>query len=113
MTKIKKHIIEVETDYEYEMIGICSHHSDYRIVWEINDKLELQFFKKPDLFKVWNFFDYSVKSNCLFFCDAKIPNIIFKSSWLNISELICEMASEKSRSIPIVSKLFKRLSQEK
>ncbi len=58
------------------------------------------------------FFDYSVKSNCLFFCDAKIPNIIFKSSWLNISELICEMASEKSRSIPIVSKLFKRLSQE-
>ena len=54
MTKIKKHIIEVETDYEYEMIGICSHHSDYRIVWEINDKLELQFFKKPDLFKVWN-----------------------------------------------------------
>ncbi len=54
MTKIKKHIIEVETDYEYEMIGICSHHSDYRIVWEINDKLELQFFKNPDLFKVWN-----------------------------------------------------------
>jgi len=54
MTKIKKHSIEFETDYDYEMIGICSHHSDYRIVWEINEQLEFQFFKNSELFKVWN-----------------------------------------------------------
>ena len=54
MTKIKKHTIEFETDYDYEMIGICSHHSDYRIVWEINDQLEFQLFKNTELFKIWN-----------------------------------------------------------
>ena len=54
MTKIKKHTIEFETDYDYEMIGICSHNSDYRIVWEINDQLEFQLFKNTELFKIWN-----------------------------------------------------------
>jgi len=54
MTKIKKHTIEFETDYEYDMIGICAHHSDYRIVWEINEQLEFQFIKNPELFNIWN-----------------------------------------------------------
>lgn len=54
MSKIKKHIIEFEPDYEYEMIGLCSHHSDYRIVWELNEELEFQFIKNQELFKSWN-----------------------------------------------------------
>lgn len=45
MTKKKKHILSFEDEIDFEMIGICSHHSDYRLVWGINDKIKLKLVK--------------------------------------------------------------------
>lgn len=39
MAKKKKHILSFDEDVNFEMIGICSHHSDYRLAWNINSTL--------------------------------------------------------------------------
>ena len=52
MAKIQKHTLFLETDYDYDMIGICSHHSDYRLVWGINELFRLHLAKADDLFEV-------------------------------------------------------------
>ena len=54
MGKQRKHILTLEYEYDYEMVGICSHHGDYRLVWGINDKLNLQLEKADDDFVVVN-----------------------------------------------------------
>jgi len=54
--KSKKHTLLLDVEETYRMIGICSHHSDYRLVWGINNELHL------DLEKSKNpFFAYSKK----------------------------------------------------
>lgn len=52
MAKIQKHTLFIETDYDYDMIGICSHHSDYRLAWGINELFRLHLAKADDLFEV-------------------------------------------------------------
>lgn len=54
MSKFKKHILSLEQDYEYEMIGICSHHNDYRLAWGMNQILSLHLSKAKDDFIVVN-----------------------------------------------------------
>jgi hypothetical protein len=39
MAKQKKHLLEFETETDYDLVGICSHHNDYRLAWGINAKL--------------------------------------------------------------------------
>lgn len=41
MAKKKKHTLELDKEMDFDMIGICSHHSDYRLAWAINQHLEL------------------------------------------------------------------------
>ncbi|MBL1281358.1 MAG: IPExxxVDY family protein [Fluviicola sp.] len=41
MAKKKKHILSFEEAVEFDMIGICSHHSDYRLAWNINTSLNI------------------------------------------------------------------------
>ena len=31
--------LEVEEDYDFELVGVCSHAKDYRLSWEINNVL--------------------------------------------------------------------------
>jgi hypothetical protein len=54
MGKQRKHILTLEYEYNYEMFGLCSHHVDYRLVWGINDKLDLQLEKTDEDFVVVN-----------------------------------------------------------
>lgn len=54
MSKIKKHHLVFENEYEYDLIGICSHISDYRLAWNINECLNLRLEKATDLFSVTN-----------------------------------------------------------
>lgn len=52
MTKQHKYNLLIETDYDYDMIGICSHHSDYRLVWGLNELLKLHLAKAEDYFVI-------------------------------------------------------------
>ncbi len=49
-----KHTLELEADYDYDMIGLCSHHNDYRIVWGVNELLDIQLEKKELNFNISN-----------------------------------------------------------
>lgn len=52
MAKQHKYNLTLEADYNYNMIGICSHHSDYRLVWGLNELLKLKLIKAENLFDV-------------------------------------------------------------
>jgi hypothetical protein len=52
MSKIVKHTLSFENEYEYELLGICSHVSDYKLVWNINEKLNIHLEKALDMFEV-------------------------------------------------------------
>lgn len=44
-----KFILEVEYDYDFSLIGICSHEKDYRICWALNSQLGIELSKTKDL----------------------------------------------------------------
>ncbi|MNK12860.1 hypothetical protein D3C87_309380 [compost metagenome] len=52
MSKQKRHVLSLETSVDFELIGICSHHSDYRLAWGINKILELQLTKSEEPFVI-------------------------------------------------------------
>lgn len=52
MKKQRKHNLILDYEYDYAMVGICSHHVDYRLAWGINEKLFLQLEKANDDFIV-------------------------------------------------------------
>lgn len=54
MAKQHKYNLTLETNYDYDMIGICSHHSDYRLVWGLNELLRLKLVKAETLFDTHN-----------------------------------------------------------
>jgi hypothetical protein len=54
MTKPKKHILTFEQAYDFDLIGICSHHNDYRLAWSINDRLKLRLQKADENYIVVN-----------------------------------------------------------
>ena len=52
MSKQKRHVLSLETEVDFELIGICSHHSDYRLAWGLNQELKLALAKMDELFVV-------------------------------------------------------------
>lgn len=46
MNKFK---LEIEYDYDFVLIGICSHEKDYRICWALNNKLGFDLKKTEEL----------------------------------------------------------------
>lgn len=49
MAKHKKYELILEQEYDFDMIGISSHHNDYRLAWNINSQLglSLELSKEP------------------------------------------------------------------
>ena len=43
-----KLVLEFEDDYDFQLIGICSHVKDYRICWELNQHIELDLVKEDN-----------------------------------------------------------------
>lgn len=46
---MSKFSLEIEEDFEFFMLGICSHVKDYRLCWEINKEFDIQLQKESDL----------------------------------------------------------------
>lgn len=44
-----KHILNIEYDYDFVLIGISSHEKDYRLCWALNNVLELELTKAESL----------------------------------------------------------------
>lgn len=43
-----KYKLLLEEDYDFDLIGICSSHSDYRLVWGLNNSIGTRLAKEPD-----------------------------------------------------------------
>lgn len=41
--------LEIEEEYDFELIGICSHAKDYRLSWELNQQLDFDLEKDENL----------------------------------------------------------------
>jgi hypothetical protein len=54
MAKQKKHILSFEQAYDFDLIGLCSHHNDYRLAWSINEVLHIQLSKSIEDYIVIN-----------------------------------------------------------
>ena len=48
MAKPKKHTLSLDDESEFDLIGLCSHHSDYRLAWSINETLAYFFSKSEE-----------------------------------------------------------------
>jgi len=46
---MNKFSLELEEDFDFFMLGICSHVKDYRLCWELNQQLEIDLKKSADL----------------------------------------------------------------
>lgn len=45
MVKKKKYTLTIDYEIDFDLIGICSHHNDYRLAWNINEKIGLNLAK--------------------------------------------------------------------
>tara|TARA_Y100000385_G_scaffold52919_1_gene50180 strand:+ start:649 stop:1083 length:435 start_codon:yes stop_codon:yes gene_type:complete len=54
MAKPKKHTLTFEQAFNFDMIGISSHHSDYRLAWGINQILSIHLCKCDEEYAVTN-----------------------------------------------------------
>lgn len=54
MGKKKKYSLVLEDEHNFEIIGVCSHHSDYRLVWGINDIVGLRLAKSQENYLLTN-----------------------------------------------------------
>lgn len=66
MAKQKKHQLDFENELEFDMIGICTPHPDYRVVWDINSNLKWELGKANDLFVTTNKKGASVSQHAYF-----------------------------------------------
>ncbi len=54
LAKTKKHILTFEQEYDFNMLGLCSHHNDYRLAWGINEGLNIQLKKSEEDYVIKN-----------------------------------------------------------
>ena len=54
MSKKKKYTLDFDEPEAYIMIGLSSHHPDYRLAWNINEVLDLQLEKADEWFYLVN-----------------------------------------------------------
>jgi hypothetical protein len=54
VAKTKKHILTFEQEYDFDMLGLCSHHNDYRLAWGINEELSIQLKKAEEDYVITN-----------------------------------------------------------
>ena len=47
-----KYTLSLEDDFNYDLIGLCSHHGDYRVCWSINERIGLRLQKSLEPFMV-------------------------------------------------------------
>lgn len=51
---MSKFSLEIEEDFDFFMLGICSHIKDYRLCWEINHEMDIDLIKDQNLEVVEN-----------------------------------------------------------
>ncbi len=50
MFVMAKYKLVIEDDYDFDLIGICSSHSDYRLCWGMNTELDINLCRGDDYY---------------------------------------------------------------
>lgn len=66
MAKQKKYTLTFEQTFDFDMVGICSHHSDYRLAWGINQCLSIQLCRCEEDYIVTNKKGEAVSSHSMY-----------------------------------------------
>jgi hypothetical protein len=66
MAKQKKYTLTFEQTFDFDMIGICSHHSDYRLAWGINQCLAIHLSRCEEDYIVTNKKGEAVSSHSMY-----------------------------------------------
>lgn len=66
MAKQKKYTLTFEQTFDFDMVGICSHHSDYRLAWGINECLTIQLSRCEEDYIVTNKKGDAVSSHSMY-----------------------------------------------
>lgn len=72
---IAKRILHIEYDYDFLLIGICSHEKDYRLCWEINKMLDIGLERGDNI--TLNTSDGELMTFSLYFCNCSETNNYF------------------------------------
>jgi len=81
-----KRILQVDYDYDFLLIGICTHAKDYRLCWEINKILDIKLERVDDTMLNAHTKDFGVKKGAshgelsaysLYFCEEEESNNCF------------------------------------
>ncbi len=54
MGKQKKYLLNIDDEFEFEVFGLSTPFADYRLAWELNDKLEFRFEKSSEFLSVFD-----------------------------------------------------------
>lgn len=49
LNKTIKHKLELDFEFDYQLIGICTHHNDYRLAFEMNQQFDISLAKSDEL----------------------------------------------------------------
>ncbi|MDG1331822.1 MAG: IPExxxVDY family protein [Crocinitomicaceae bacterium] len=66
MAKQKKYTLTFEQEFDFDMVGICSHHSDYRLAWGINECLTIKLCRCEEDYVVTNKKGEAVSSHSMY-----------------------------------------------
>lgn len=66
LRKTKKHVLTFKQEYDFLMIGLSSHHNDYRLAWAMNETLSISLTKCPEDFVVVNKKGQGVSNHSLY-----------------------------------------------
>lgn len=61
-----KYTLTLEDDFNFDLIGFCSHQRDYRVCWAINNRLEIALEKSMEPYMVSNRKGEVVSSHSLY-----------------------------------------------
>lgn len=70
-----KYTLNLEDDFNYDLIGLCSHHGDYRVCWSINEHIGLRLQKSDEPFMVSGKQGAIISSHSLYEWNDKDENV--------------------------------------
>ncbi|HLV41615.1 MAG TPA: IPExxxVDY family protein [Brumimicrobium sp.] len=72
-----KYTLSLEDDFNYDLIGLCSHYGDYRVCWSINERIGLRLQKTIEPFMVSDKKGAVVSSHSLYEWEDENENVSY------------------------------------
>jgi len=66
LVKKKKYSLVIDEANDFDIIGVCTHHSDYRLVWGVNEVVGLKLLKSEENYVVSNKKGETISSHSMY-----------------------------------------------